>query len=102
MILVTEAGYQGTVAFSACRTLPLSTSTNSSASPAAGTLASTVAAPATMTTASERTMDEQIDSIKNRDPVIFASESPRFHEARQGGHLSARRLQRQNRKRLCA
>ncbi len=35
MILVMDAGYQGTVAFSACRTLPLSTSTRMVASAAA-------------------------------------------------------------------
>ena len=32
MILVTEAGYQGMVALSACSTLPVSASTTSSAS----------------------------------------------------------------------
>src|SRR5262249_3877835 len=45
MILVIEAGYHGEVAFSACNTLPLSTSTRMSDSEWAGRVASQVATP---------------------------------------------------------
>ena len=41
MILVTEAGYQGMVALSACSTLPVSASTTSSASACAARGATT-------------------------------------------------------------
>ena len=47
MILVTEAGYQGIVAFSACSTLPVSASTTSSASACAARGAIATASAAT-------------------------------------------------------
>ena len=47
MILVTEAGYQGIVALSACSTLPVSASTTSSAS-ACATFGAATASAATM------------------------------------------------------
>src|SRR5215212_1949095 len=46
MILVTEAGYQGMVALSACRTLPVSASTTSSASACTGRGVTTASAVA--------------------------------------------------------
>src|ERR1700759_3638358 len=49
MSLVREAGYQGCVAFSAYRTLPLSTSITSWASAAAGDEVNPIAAPASAT-----------------------------------------------------
>src|SRR5438874_2068486 len=97
MILVTEAGYHGWVAFSACSTLPLSTSTRIVASAAAGDRPSAIAAQAVKARTSVRVGADRAKSIRARGPVVGAGlrNNARFT----GGlvsHLNRRRNQKQN------
>src|SRR6516162_9369989 len=69
MILVVEAGYQGWVAFWANSTLPLATSTRSSASARAGEKPNALAAPAVSTSARVRMAADFRENIRARDSV---------------------------------
>src|SRR4051794_7908067 len=82
MILVTDAGYHGTGAFSACRTLPLSSSTSSSASAFAAAQPTVIAAPAISAATRKRLTVEQTGIA---GPAFVVEPRDRgFHEAVRG------------------
>src|SRR5215470_1133405 len=96
MILVIEAGYHGIVAFSACSTFPVSTSTRICASAAAREIETLAVTQRASAKVSVRAMVLSRESITSAIRFFCEPRESRGSQSNQGGYVNRSGGQKQN------